>query len=65
MLFKALDNLKKNDASNPKQFHPKNRCKFGHRVQETFFGRLHSKIIVENLVFFDTAEKRSVVMHHG
>jgi hypothetical protein len=46
-------------------FTQKNRCKFGHRVQETFFGRLHSKIIVENLIIFDTAEKRSVVMHHG
>jgi hypothetical protein len=46
-------------------FTQKNRFKFGHRVQETFFGRLHSKVIVENLIIFDTAEKRSVVMHHG
>ncbi len=48
-----------------KNFTQKNRCKFGHRVPETFFNRLHSKIIVENLIIFDTAEKRSVVLHHG
>jgi hypothetical protein len=43
---------------NPKQFHPKNIPlqiqSLGTRV---FFGRLHIKKIVENLVCFDTAEK--------
>jgi hypothetical protein len=27
------------------------RCKLGHGLQETFFGRLHTKIILENFVF--------------
>jgi hypothetical protein len=52
--------------NNPKQFHPKTyRCKFSHWVEETFFGRMHTKKIVENLYCFDLAEKISVVMHHG
>ena len=52
--------------NNIKQFHPKTyRCKFSHGVRETFFGRWHSKIIVENLIILDTAEKRSVVIHNG
>jgi hypothetical protein len=43
---------------NPKQLHhQKIRCKFSHWVPETFFGRLHTKIIVENFRLFDTAEK--------
>ena len=35
-----------------------NHCKLSHGVQETFFGRLHTKKMVLNLVFFDTAEKK-------
>ncbi len=51
---------------NPKQFHPKNIPlqirSLGTR--DFFWLPAHLKI-VENLVFFDTAEKSSVVMHHG
>jgi hypothetical protein len=43
----------------PKQFHPKN-IPFQIRSLGTrsLFFRLHTKIIVEILVFFDTAEKK-------
>ncbi len=52
MLFKALINLNQNDAKNPKQFHPnKIRLQIQSWGTRDFFGRLHTKIIVENLVF--------------
>jgi hypothetical protein len=60
MLFKALDNLKQHDAVYFENNVTRNtyRCKFSHWVQDTLFGRLHSTKTVENLVCFNTAEKK-------
>jgi hypothetical protein len=44
--------------NNPKKFHPKNiPLQIQSWGTRDFFGRLHTKIIVENLVILDTAEK--------
>jgi hypothetical protein len=52
--------------NNLKLFQPKNiPLQIQSLGTRDFFGRLHTKKIVKMLFILDTAEKSSVVMHHG
>ncbi len=66
MLFMVLKIIINMTRNNPKKIHPKNiPLQIQSLGTRDFFLVACTRKIVENLVFFDTAEKRSVVMHHG